>query len=60
MQIENLNEATRTQAFDAHLGMTQAALVQVFGKTESQAATIVRNLRLKFEDKTGTELAAPQ
>lgn len=50
MQLENLNEATRTKIFDAHKAMTQTALVQVFGKTESEAARLVRDLWSKFND----------
>ena len=50
MQLENLNEATRTQIFDAHMGMTQTALVQVFGKTESEAARLAQGLWSRFRD----------
>ncbi len=48
MQIESLNEETRAQLFNAHYGMTQTALVQVFGKTELEAARLTHDLWSKF------------
>ena len=50
MQIENLGDASRERVFHAHLGMTQAALIQVFDKSEQEAARTVRELWSKFEN----------
>jgi hypothetical protein len=50
MQFESLPEDTRKQIFAEHQGMTQNALVQVFGHSEREAALLVRDLWNKFDD----------
>jgi hypothetical protein len=50
MRFENLPEETRQQIFAEHQGMTQNALVQVFGQSEGEAARLVRDLWTKFHD----------
>jgi hypothetical protein len=49
MQIENLDNSTRERIYQHHQAMTQAALVQVFGKSEKEAAQAVRELWSRYE-----------
>jgi hypothetical protein len=49
MQIEGLDETTLQRIHEAHRAMTQAALVQVFLKSEDQAARAVRELWSRYE-----------
>jgi hypothetical protein len=49
MQIESLDRSTRERIYQYHQAMTQAALVQVFDKSETEAAHTVRELWSRYE-----------
>ena len=50
MEIENVSVATRQRIYDAHQEMTNAALVQVFQKTEEEARKAVNELWRRYEN----------
>ncbi len=49
MEIDILDAQTLQRLYLAHQAMTQAALMQVFAKTEQQAAQAVRDLWSQYE-----------
>jgi len=55
MRIEQLDEETRSGLHERHQAMTHAALVQVFGKSEDEAAKAVRELWSRYESAPRAE-----
>ncbi|UFZ03060.1 hypothetical protein LQG66_28000 [Bradyrhizobium ontarionense] len=49
MHIEQLDDDSRIRIHERHQAMTQAALVQVFGMTQDDAARAVRELWSRYD-----------
>lgn len=55
MFVETLDQETRLLLFEKFFGETAAALVQVLGKSEREAARLVDEVRCKFSFAPKTE-----